>query len=181
MAIQSTYNGGATISTSSVLLLHSKSTARVWFSISNTHASNKVYLGFDEAAVSGEGVTIEPASSFVYSSVDFGENFQGEVYAIASGASTVVTYTELFTDVVTDGQFELSSSSSSSLSSSSSSSSSLSSSSSSSLSSSSSSSLSSSSSSSSSGSSSSSSTLASVTSSSSSKSSSSYSSSSSSS
>jgi hypothetical protein len=78
-----------TVGTSSTQLAAANG-ARVELFIQNDHASNTVYLGLGQAAVANKGIRLNAAGGSIVLS-----SYNGEVNAIASGASTVVLVTEI--------------------------------------------------------------------------------------
>lgn len=75
-----------TIGTSSATLV-SANGSRTGLIITNTHASNRLSLGFGATAVDGRGVVLWPRDSFVMDAFSFST---AQVNAIASAASTTV-------------------------------------------------------------------------------------------
>jgi hypothetical protein len=75
----------ATVTAASAKIL-SEENRRGWLVLTNTHATNIVYLGFGEAAEVGKGVCIMPKETF---KMDAAGCFSGDIYAIASDTTVV--------------------------------------------------------------------------------------------
>lgn len=86
--------GSKSVTTSAQLLTAARS-RRDAVLIQNVHASNVLYLGSDASVVAGSagtassGIRVNPGESILVPT-------RGDVYGIASGASTDVRYWEVF-------------------------------------------------------------------------------------
>ncbi len=78
-----------TVGTSDTSLIAANG-GRVAAYICNTHAVNDVYLALGGTAASGQGIYLRAGGGSVVI-----DNFHGEIRAIATGASTVVTFSEV--------------------------------------------------------------------------------------
>lgn len=81
--------GSVSVGTSSVQVA-AANRARVEITICNDHASQVVYLGLGEAAVANKGVRLNAAGGSYTT-----RSFTGAINAIATGASTTVTFVEV--------------------------------------------------------------------------------------
>lgn len=73
----------------SALIIKAAKTSRRELVVQNVHGSNVLYIGKDASVTTSTGLRLNPGESRVYT------NYTGDVYGIASAASTDVRYEEI--------------------------------------------------------------------------------------
>lgn len=74
----------------SAAIIKAARTARRSITVQNTHASNALYLGNNPNVTTANGLRVAAGASRTF------DNYNGDLYGIASGASTGARYFEVF-------------------------------------------------------------------------------------